>query len=377
MHQYQFLILYIIMRIARIISRILLGLTFILSGFVKGVDPLGTAYRIEDYFVAFGTDWAIPFALTIAVILCVAEFSLGVFLLTNIFKKLTVWLTVLMMLFFTILTFSDAIYNPVPDCGCFGDFLILTNWQTFYKNLLIDFLLIFVFITRNSFTSVYKKSTEWSIAILTVSIFTIFNSYNINHLPLVDFREWKVGTHLKLENPQALEYYLIYTNKKTGETQEYLSPNYPYNDSIWMSEWEYSDMRVVDPNDRATDIRFFNLSGEDVTDDILGDPLYHFLLISYNLNEADWDHLEEIRAIKNQAELNAYSFSLITASSEEVVDTFQKDHNFYSEIYQSDDIDLKTIIRSNPGLIVLKDGVILGKWSEAYLPTYKEIIEEN
>lgn len=365
------------MRIARIISRILLGLTFILSGFVKGVDPLGTAYRIEDYFVAFGTDWAIPFALTIAVILCVAEFSLGVFLLTNIFKKLTVWLTVLMMLFFTILTFSDAIYNPVPDCGCFGDFLILTNWQTFYKNLLIDFLLIFVFITRNSFSSVYKKSTEWSIAILTVSIFTIFNSYNINHLPLVDFRDWKVGTHLKLENPQALEYYLIYTNKKTGETQEYLSPNYPYNDSIWMSEWEYSDMRVVDPNDRATDIRFFNLSGEDVTDDILGDPLYHFLLISYNLNEADWDHLEEIRAIKNQAELNAYSFSLITASSEEVVDTFQKDHNFYSEIYQSDDIDLKTIIRSNPGLIVLKDGVILGKWSEAYLPTYKEIIEEN
>lgn len=377
MHQYQYLILYKIMRIARIISRILLGLTFILSGFVKGVDPLGTAYRIEDYFVAFGTDWAIPFALTIAVILCVAEFSLGVFLLTNIFKKLTVWLTVLMMLFFTILTFSDAIYNPVPDCGCFGDFLILTNWQTFYKNLLIDFLLIFVFITRNSFSSVYKKSTEWSIAILTVSIFTIFNSYNINHLPLVDFRDWKVGTHLKLENPQALEYYLIYTNKKTGETQEYLSPNYPYNDSIWMSEWEYSDMRVVDPNDRATDIRFFNLSGEDVTDDILGDPLYHFLLISYNLNEADWDHLEEIRAIKNQAELNAYSFSLITASSEEVVDTFQKDHNFYSEIYQSDDIDLKTIIRSNPGLIVLKDGVILGKWSEAYLPTYKEIIEEN
>lgn len=363
------------MRIARIISRILLGLTFIFSGFVKGVDPLGTAYRIEDYFIAFGTDWAMPFALFLAVLLCVVEFALGVFLLTNIFKRLTAWLTLIMMFVFTLLTLNDAMYNPVPDCGCFGDFLILTNWETFYKNIVIDFFLIFVFITRNSFTSIYKKSTEWSIAILTIVIFTIFNSYNINHLPVVDFREWKVGTNLKVENPQAMEYYLIYTHKKTGETQEYLSPNYPYNDSVWMSEWEYSDMRVVDPNDRPTDMRFFDLAGEDITDMILGDPMYHFLLISYDLNEADWDYLDEIREIQSQAEQNAYSFSLITASSEEVIDDFQKEQVFYSDVYQCDDIDLKTIIRSNPGLIVIKDGLIIGKWAKAYMPSYQEITE--
>lgn len=363
------------MRIARIISRILLGLTFIFSGFVKGVDPLGTAYRIEDYFIAFGTDWAMPFALFLAVLLCVVEFALGVFLLTNIFKRLTAWLTLIMMFVFTLLTLNDAMYNPVPDCGCFGDFLILTNWETFYKNIVIDFFLIFVFITRNSFTSIYKKSTEWSIAILTIVIFTIFNSYNINHLPVVDFREWKVGTNLKVENPQAMEYYLIYTHNKTGETQEYLSPNYPYNDSVWMSEWEYSDMRVVDPNDRPTDMRFFDLAGEDITDMILGDPMYHFLLISYDLNEADWDYLDEIREIQSQAEQNAYSFSLITASSEEVIDDFQKEQVFYSDVYQCDDIDLKTIIRSNPGLIVIKDGLIIGKWAKAYMPSYQEITE--
>jgi len=199
---------------------VFLGIIFIFSGFVKGVDPLGTAYKIEDYFIAFGAEWAIPFSLSLAIILCVSEFALGIFLLTNIFKRTTVWLTLLMMIIFTALTLNDALYNPVPDCGCFGDLIILTNWETFYKNLVIDFFLIFVFITRNSFDSVYKKTTEWSIAILTISLFTIFNSYNINRLPIIDFRDWKIGKSLILETTEDLQYYLAYTNKETGETTQ-------------------------------------------------------------------------------------------------------------------------------------------------------------
>jgi uncharacterized membrane protein YphA (DoxX/SURF4 family) len=365
------------MRIIRIISRVLLGITFIFSGFVKGVDPLGTAYKIEDYFVAFGTDWAMPLALPISVVLCVAEFSLGVFLLLNVFKKTTAWLTLLMMAFFTLLTLNDAIYNPVPDCGCFGDFIILTNWETFYKNLVIDVLLMIVFFTRNKYDTVYKKSTEWSVAVLTIAAFTLFNSYNIHRLPLLDFRDWKVGKKLTVDNPKPLEYYLIYTNKNTGESKEYLSPNYPYNDSIWMLEWEYTDMRVVDPNNRPTDVSFFDLSGNNVTEDILGDPLYHFLLISYDLELGNWENLDQIKALKSKAEENAYSFSLITASSENIIDKFQKTKLFYPEVYQSDDIDLKTIIRSNPGFIVLKDGVVLGKYPSGYLPTYQEIMKDK
>lgn len=364
------------MRILRIISRFVVGLTFVLSGFVKGVDPLGTAYKIEDYFIAFGTDWAMPLALPLAVFLCVTEFSLGVFLLLNIFKKFTAWMVLLMMLFFTLLTLNDAIFNPVPNCGCFGDFLILSNWDTFYKNLVLDFFLIFVFISRNKYDSVYKKSTEWSLGILSIAIFTLFNSYNLYRLPVLDFRDWKVGKKLTVENPQPLEYYLIYTNKSTGETQEYLSPNYPFNDSLWMAQYEYTDMRIVDPNSRPTDVSFFDLSGNNVTDDILGDPLYHFLLISYDLDEGDWDHMAEIQQIKRKAEENAYSFSLITASSEDIISKFQKEKGFYSEVYQSDDIDLKTIIRSNPGLIILKEGVVISKWSKDYLPTYDDIIKE-
>ena len=363
------------MQIFRTISRLFLGIVFILSGFVKGVDPLGTAYKIEDYFIAFGAEWALPFSLGLAIILCVSEFALGIFLLTNIFKRTTAWLTLLMMAIFTALTLNDALFNPVPDCGCFGDFIILTNWETFYKNLVIDFFLIFVFITRNSFDSVYKKTTEWSIAILTISIFTIFNSYNINRLPIIDFRDWKVGENLTLETTEDLKYYLEYTNKETGETKEYLSPNYPYNDSVWMAEWEYTDMRVIDPNIYPTEISFYNLQGEDISRDILHDPLYHFLLVSYDLEKGHWNELNKIRTLKQKAEENAFSFSFITASTELDIDRFQKEHQFYADFYQSDDIDLKTIIRSNPGLIVLKNGIIVGKWSESHLPEFEEIIK--
>ncbi len=365
------------MRIIRIISRILLGLVFIFSGFVKGVDPLGTAYRIEDYFYAFGTEWALPLTLTLSVVLCVIEFSLGVFLIANIFKKTTTWVTALMMLFFTFLTLNDAIYNPVPDCGCFGDFIILSNWGTFYKNLVIDFFIVFIFITRNSYETPYKKTTEWSIATLTVAAFILFNSYNIYRLPVLDFRDWKIGKSLIIENPEPLEYFLIYTNKETGEKKEYLSPNYPYNDSTWLAQWEYTDMRIIDPNEHPSDVSFFNLNGDDVTKDIVSDPLYHFLLVSYDLEKGDWSHLESIRNIKKQAENEGYSFSFITSNNENTIDNFQKKHQFYADFYQGDDVDLKTIIRSNPGLIVLKNGRIMGKWPQGHLPSYHTIINSN
>jgi len=135
------------MKFLRILSRYLIGAVFIFSGFVKGVDPMGTMFRIEDYFIAYGTEWAMPLAIVISILLCTAEFVIGVLLILNVKIKIVTWLLLLMMSGFTIMTFFDALYNPVPDCGCFGDVLILTNWQTFYKNI---FLIIFVFIIVSS-----------------------------------------------------------------------------------------------------------------------------------------------------------------------------------------------------------------------------------
>ncbi len=364
-------------QVMRIISRWLLGLLFIFSGFVKAVDPLGTAYRIEDYFVAFGTQWAISAAVFLAVLLCVTELSLGFFLIFNIFKRFTIWIVSFMMLFFTLLTLNDAIFNPVPDCGCFGDFLILGNWVTFYKNLVIDALIVPVFLTRNIYVSVYKRATEWKIGMLIVVMVTLFTSYNLNNLPILDFRDWKVGKKMTLDNPKPLEYYLTYENKATGELKEYLSPNYPFNDSAWLAQWSYKDMRVVDPNNYPTHVQFFDLVGNNLTHEVLGDSFYRFLLVSYDLDKGDWVRIEEIIRLKTQVEDAGFNFDVVTASDETHIANFQKEQGLYATYLQSDDIDLKTIVRSNPGLIVLKDGVIVGKWANGHFPDFEKIVKEK
>ncbi len=209
------------------ISRILLGLLFIYSGFVKGVDPVGTEYRIVDYFIAFGTEWAIPLALPISIIMNTVEFVLGILLLLNIYIKITSWLVMLMMAFFTMITLNDAMYSPVPDCGCFGDALVISNWQTFYKNLVIDALLLIVFLSHNRVNRWFKLKIEWAILLVSIIGFIGFEVYNIRHLPVIDFRDWKVGNKMVNDNPLPIKYYLTYKNKGTGEEKEYLSPDYP------------------------------------------------------------------------------------------------------------------------------------------------------
>jgi len=207
------------------LSRVLLGLLFIYSGFVKGVDPVGTEYRIVDYFIAFGTDWAFPLALPLSVLMNSVEFVLGILLLLNVGMQITSWLVMLMMAVFTVVTFNDALYSPVPDCGCFGDAFVISNWQTFYKNLIIDALLLIVFFSRNRVGKCFRFKTEWAILLVSIFGFIIFEIYNIRHLPIIDFRNWKVGNAMVNENPLPMKYYLTYKNIETGEEMDYLSPD--------------------------------------------------------------------------------------------------------------------------------------------------------
>ena len=182
-------------------GRIILGLVFICSGFVKGVDPVGTEYRIIDYFIAFGTEWAIPLALPLSVLLNSVEFVLGVLLLFNVAMRVTSLMVMVMMAVFTVITINDAMYNPVPDCGCFGDALVISNWQTFYKNLLIDALLLIVFLSRHRIGKRIALKTGWAILFVSILGFIVFEIYNIRHLPVIDFRDWKVGNKMVNDNP--------------------------------------------------------------------------------------------------------------------------------------------------------------------------------
>jgi uncharacterized membrane protein YphA (DoxX/SURF4 family) len=359
------------------ISRILVALVFIFSGFVKGVDPLGTAYRIEDYFIAFGTGWANPLSLFLSIFLCAVEFTLGLSLLFNFRLKILAWPLLLMMTFFTLLTLNDAIFNPVPDCGCFGDAIKLTNWETFYKNIVLQALVLVIFFYRKKYHSIFLPRIDHIGIVIVFAGFAAFSVYQYRHLPWIDFLGWKVGTNLIPDKTIQPTIYLTYRNKITGEEKEYLSTNYPWNDSTWAAQWEFENQRVDNsrvPKGHSLDI--FDSQGNDYTETFINNPGYQFIVASYSLKDASRKGFEKIDKLDDDIVGNGHSLIVVTGSIDEEVQSFRKGLHPDIEFYHADDIELKMVIRANPGLILLKDGVVMGKWNWRDIPDYEKLKKE-
>ncbi len=355
------------------ISRIFTGLVFMFSGFVKGVDPLGFAYKLEDYFVAYQWDFLMPYALLFSILLCALEFTLGVMLVFNLVMKLTSWLVFGMMIFFTGLTFYDAIYSPVPDCGCFGTAIILTNWETFYKNVVLIVFAAIVFFYRNKFNNPLKINYQWIASFGVGLLFIWFSYYNFQHLPVVDFTEWKIGNRLYPENPKPVKFFVTYKNNKTGEKKEYLSPNYPYNDSIWMSEWTFDSQRTEDPNEYyGKSLSISDTSGNIFTEAIVKNPEYQIIINSYNLMTANREAFMLLQQLADSAATKNIHTAVVVSGLSADIGKFATENKLNLEFYISDDIVLKTMVRSNPGLMVLKAGVIVGKYHYNDLPSFSE-----
>lgn len=353
--------------------RILVGVVFVFSGFVKGVDPLGTAYRLEDYFIAFNWGFFIPLALFFSILLCTIEFAVGIMLLFNLKMKFTSWLLLLMMVFFTVLTFNDAINNPVPDCGCFGDAIKLTNWQTFYKNLVLLPMAIVIFVYRRKFKPFTSSGKQWLLAAIFAGLFAGFSYRCYAHLPAVDFTEWKTGHKLYPENPKPVKYYLTYRNKQSGEEKEYLSPDYPYNDSVWMAQWEFVSQRVEDPNTYyGKSLIITDTSGNNVTESIIRNPDYQLIVNAYDLSKTDRKAFAELNDFCAKAYADNIPAVVLVSAENSQIKKFANDNNLKLDFCTTDDIVLKTIVRSNPGLILMKDGVILKKWHYNDFPGYQE-----
>ncbi len=360
------------MKIIAYISRFLAGLTFMFSGFVKGVDPLGTAYKMEDYFIAYHWEFFIPLALILAIGLCTLEFMIGVMVFFNLRMKLGSWLLLLMMIFFTFVTLYDAIYTPVPDCGCFGDAIKLTNWQTFYKNLVLLTLAFFVFFYRNKFKSVLKPSMQWTATIVFGLLFAGFSSYCYMHLPLVDFTEWKIGHKLYADNPKPAEYYLTYKNKTSGVQKEFLSPNYPYDDSVWMAQNEFISQRVVDPNEYyGKNLVIIDTAQNNVTESIIRNQGYQLIINAYSLSSTNLNAFNEINTFCQQAAGKSIPTAVLVSAEPSEINKFALDNRLKLDFYTADDILLKTMVRSNPGIMLLKGGVIINKWHWRDLPDFE------
>lgn len=363
------------MKTLRIISRILVGLVFIFSGFVKGVDPLGTAYKITDYFEAYHMVWAIPLSLYLSIILCAFEFVLGVLLVLNVKMKQVAWLTLLIMSFFTLVTFYDALYSPVPDCGCFGDAVKLTNWETFYKNVV---LMVFVFIIlfgRNKMKAWFSNIKEWGIIAVVSVAFIWFSVYNYRNLPMINFRPWKEGNKMLADNPQPSKFYLTYKNKKSGEAKEYLSNELPWQDTLWTANWEYVSTREDNPNKSLLGaFAIIDSSGTDMTDHFVRNPEFQFFIACYNISETNVEAFEnKINPFIEKANQKGVSIILLTGSSPDEIKAFRaKFPKMNYEFFSSDDIALKAMIRSNPGLVLLKKATVLGQWHWRNIPEFNE-----
>jgi len=365
------------MKILRNVCRIIVGMVFIFSGFVKGVDPLGFVYRMEDYFYAFGITWAVPFCLYLTIFLCALEFVIGVSLLFNLWIRGTAWILLPMLTFFTFLTFFDAVYNLVPDCGCFGDAIKITNLQTFLKNLVLMALVMPIFGSQKKFKGLLSRTSEIIVLIFVFLCFTGMQIYSYRHLPLIDFMDWKVGNQVNRTDLKPVKFYVIYKNKKTGEEKEFIPPNYPWNDSVWMKQWVYQGQRVEDPNkEKAMILRVENEKGADITSSIVDNPDFQFILVAYELYITNKEAFHKILPFYKKAIADGYSFVCLTNSLNDEIRKFKLDNGIAFDFYSADDVVLKTMVRSNPGLILIRHGVVLAKWHYNDFPSYEDVVKK-
>ena len=313
------------------IARIILAVVLIFSGFVKAVDPLGTQYKLIDYLTAMHLQALTPDFLTLgaSVILSAVEFGLGICLLFAIRRRTTTILTLLMMAVMTPLTLWLAIANPVSDCGCFGDALVLTNWQTFGKNIVLLLLAYTVWKWPFDMTRLISVSNQWIVVNYSALFILAVSGWSLYDLPYFDFRPYHIGTDLRKG----------------------------WNEMMEGNESPYAEFFLQ----RAED-------GEDITDSLLNSKGYTFLLIAPHLENADDSQLDLINQMYEYAEDNEYPFYGVTASGEKEMERWRDRTGAEYPFCQTDDITLKTIIRSNPGLLLLKDGVIIRKWSHNRIP---------
>ncbi|HNY53418.1 MAG TPA: DoxX family protein [Bacteroidales bacterium] len=365
------------MNLLKNVNRIIIGLVFMFSGAVKAIDPLGSAYKFGDYFQAFHLDFLQPFALALGIILCTAEFVAGFSVLSGYRIKTGVWGVMLLMIIFTPLTLVLALTNPVSDCGCFGDAIHLTNWQTFGKNVILLIPALFLFINRNKLPGVCEPRREWN-AIISVSVFfVIFSLLNLRYLQLFDFLPYKTGNNIPEgmmipEDAPADEYLSTFIYEKDGVQKEFTLENYPADDTTWVFVDQISVLVKKGYIPPIHDFAITTTQGDDITDWILTNPGYTMIMISTKLNEAAQEHLEKGFELGEWCNEKGMSFYVVTASGSDVVMNYQNSLIFCT----ADEITLKTIIRSNPGYMLLRDGNIMGKWSWATLPPKENFVND-
>lgn len=364
------------------IARVLLGATFIFSGFVKSIDPLGTAYKVQDYLTSFGLSELLTLSLPIATILCAGELCLGIFMLFGLYRKWTSRLLFVVMLFMTPLTLYLAIANPVKDCGCFGDALIITNWQTFFKNIVLLACSVATLFWYEKITNLFTGKFYWLVSLYIIVCGIIFCIYNTSNEPMIDFRPYKIGANIPklmtVEGDDAPIYENTFIYEKDGVKKEFTEDNYPWEDSTWVFVDRYNKVIKEGKEPAIHDFSINRLylnkqkteieAEEDITHEVLADSGYTFLMIAYSLPEMRINNLGNFEDVNNYAKDHGYKFYCLTSSPRDTILTQENQNITNFDYCLTDERTLKTITRSNPGLILIKNGIIINKWGDKDVP---------
>ena len=358
------------------VCRLLLAATFIFSGFVKANDPLGTVYKLEDYVHAMAW-FTLPdtFLLGCAVILALFEFTLGVYLLFGMKRKATSAITLAFMVVMTLLTVYIAIANPVEDCGCFGDVLILSNGATLAKNIVLLGAAVLVSRYYRLQKDFLGSTAKWLIAFVSLCLIIVYAVYCIVCLPVLDFRPYKVGTNLReavTSDQQKFDVKIVY--EKDGQTLE-LSAEDEDPDSTWT--YVETCRTPIETQHLATaDFYVADADGEDVTEEILLADGYTLLLIIPDLMNADEGCVDKVNEVYDYAQEKGWGFYCLTSSEDQRAQTYWNDHTGAEYMYYiAEERMLKTVVRGQPGLVLLQDGVIVKKWGNYNLPDDAELQE--
>jgi uncharacterized membrane protein YphA (DoxX/SURF4 family) len=368
-------------------SRFFVGALFIFSGLIKANDPLGFGYKLQEYFEVFHMNFLSGMATGIAILLCTLEIVLGALLLLGFWSKKVAWGLLLLIIFFTLLTFISAAFKVVTSCGCFGDAIPLTPWQSFSKDLILLALIIVIFLKKNLVQPLFtNEATQRNIAIAVTVVSLGFGLFTYNVLPIIDFLPYKVGAHLPSlmvippgEKPDEFEIMYHLKNKKTKEEKDMSDKAY-LKTEIWKdNNWEI----IGEPSKnlikkgfepKIKDLNITDASGTDYTKELIENPYYNIIFVAYDLHATNEAAIGKLNALAlNATQQFNIRTVLLTSNSAQDAQAFIKKNNLFSEVFYADAVPLKSMVRANPGILLMKNGVVINKWNAHNVPTFDQL----
>lgn len=356
-------------------SRYFVGGLFIFSGLIKLNDPIGTEIKMEEYFEVFAQDFGsffhffIPWSLEIGMIMIVLEIALGVSILLYYRMRQTAWVLLGVMVFFTFLTFYSAYFDKVTDCGCFGDAIKLTPWESFWKDIVLMVFILHLFWHRKRYQAVLRTLEGHSVILITVALSLFLGVYAIRHLPFIDFRAYKVGNNIPAQMMPPELPVIEYTFEKDGKeikSQKYLpaEDGYAYKSSSVLNE------NKIRP--KITDYMVSGTEGEDLTQATFQGP--KLLIVMVDVRKASVKNMDAIRELTRGLD-GKVDCLVLTSSSSEMMEAFRHEYQLAVPYAFADATVLKTILRANPGIALWKDGTVLGNWHNNDTPSTEDIMK--